>query len=399
MDEEQKQQYLEKYKRAKADGVKFYPDIIYKDLIVSFAVFLLLVGLAIHVGVAAEPPADPSDAAYIPRPEWYFLFLFELLKYFPGQIEWVGTVILPGIAVTALFLLPFLDRTPARHWKKRKLAVGVMTAIVVGMVGLTIKAAATTPPQEETSLATSLGESILLGQDVYNENCVECHGPEGDVTEIQGVEGLEGTVVSPISSKDVMYAFTDETLFNIIDMGQQDLGMPPFGLGYGGELQRGQILAIVDFMRYTWDDRSELPAEVTQANAMPALGAEEVPSYEVHVAPIFKRYCLSCHRPGKKNNNYLMGTYEEVMTSGDHTPNILTGDPAGSNLVLMLERKEIEAGGPMPPTKALKPELIDIIRRWIAAEAPNTAQDAAALPAPSNLATPEETSPTVTPTP
>jgi mono/diheme cytochrome c family protein len=208
--------------------------------------------------------------------------------------------------------------------------------------------------------------------------------------------------VSPISSKDVMYAFTDETLFNIMDMGQQDLGMPPFGLGYGGELQRGQLLAIVDFMRYTWDDRSELPAEVEQANAMPALGADEVPSYEVHVAPIFKRYCISCHRPGKKNNNYLMRTYEEVMTTGDHAPNIHVGDPATSNNVLMLERNEIEAGGPMPPTKALKPELIDIIKRWIAAGAPETAQDAAALSAPaaaSTTATPEETIATATPTP
>jgi len=399
MDEEQKQQYLEKYKRAKAEGVKFYPDIIYKDLLVSFAIFLLLVGLAAFVGVAAEPPADPSDASYIPRPEWYFLFLFEMLKYFPGQIEWVGTVIIPGIAVTVLFLLPFLDRSPFRYWKKRKWAVGIMSVIVVGMVALTIMAVASTPPMEEVSLATSLGESILLGQDVYNENCVECHGADGDVTTIEGVEGLEGTVVSPISSKDVMYAFTDETLFNIIDMGQQDLGMPPFGLGYGGELQRGQILAIVDFMRYTWDDRSELPAEVEQANAMPALGADEVPSYEVHVAPIFKRYCISCHRPGKKNNNYLMRTYEEVMTTGDHAPNIHVGDPATSNNVLMLERNEIEAGGPMPPTKALKPELIEIIKRWIAAGAPNTAQDAAALSAPSTTATPEEISTTATPTP
>lgn len=397
MDQEQKQRYLDKYKRAKAEGVKFYPDIIYKDLLVSFALFMLLVGLAIHVGVKAEPPADPSDSAYIPRPEWYFLFLFQMLKYLPGQLEWIGTVILPGIAVLALFLLPFYDRSPFRHWKKRKLAVGVMSTIVVGIVALTIVAAATTPPQEETSLANTLSERILLGQDVFNERCVECHGPDGDVTVIEGVEGLEGKVISPISSKDVMYAFTDETLFNIIDMGQQDLGMPPFGLGYGGELKRGEILAIVDFMRYTWDDRAELPAEVTQANTMPALAPDQVPSYVEHIQPIFKRYCISCHRTGKKNNNYLMGTYEEVMTSGDHAPNIIPGN-FESNAMLMLERQEIEAGGPMPPTKALKPELIDIIKRWIAAGAPNTAEDAAALPASVTTAIPEGALP-ATPTP
>ena len=93
MNEEQKREYLEKYQRDKDQGTKFYPDIIYKDLLITFAIFLLLVGMAIFIGVAAEPPADPSDSSYIPRPEWYFLFLFEMLKYFPGAIEWVGTVI------------------------------------------------------------------------------------------------------------------------------------------------------------------------------------------------------------------------------------------------------------------------------------------------------------------
>ena len=134
MNEEQKQAYLEEYKQEKEKGVKFYPDIIYKDLIVAFALFLLLVGLAIYVGVAAEPPADPSDSSYIPRPEWYFLFLFQLLKYFPGQIEWVGTVIIPTIAVLALLLLPFYDRSPFRHWKKRKVATAIMSIVVIGMV-------------------------------------------------------------------------------------------------------------------------------------------------------------------------------------------------------------------------------------------------------------------------
>jgi mono/diheme cytochrome c family protein len=397
VNEEQKKQYLEKYRQAKAGGWKFYPDIIYKDLLASFAIFVLLVGLSIYVGVAAEPPADPSDSAYIPRPEWYFLFLFQMLKYFPGKLEWVGTVILPGAAVLALFLLPFYDRSPFRYWKKRKLAVGVMSAIVVGMVALTVIAAVTTPPQEEANLATSLSESILLGSDLFSVQCVECHGAEGEGGEIKGVEGLENVVVKPINSQDEMYTHLDDTLYAIIDYGQPALGMTPFGVGYGGELRRGDIQAIVNFMRYTWDDRSELPAEVAQANAMPALAPDQVPSYVEYVAPIFKRNCVSCHRPGKKNNNYWMRTYEEVIDTGDSAPNVFRGDLT-SNMVRMLERQEIDAGGPMPPTKALKPEWIDIIKRWIVAGMPNTAEDAAALSAPVTTAIPEETSAT-TPTP
>ncbi len=410
MNEEQKQAYLEEYKQEKEKGVKFYPDIIYKDLVVSFGIFLLLVGLAIFVGVAAEPPADPSDSSYIPRPEWYFLFLFQMLKYFPGQIEWVGTVVIPTIAVLALFLLPFYDRSPFRHWKKRKLAAAIMSLVVVGIVALTIVAVVTTPPQEETALATTITDKIILGQDVYSIHCVECHGAEGEGGEIIGVEGLEGVVVKSISSQDEMYTRSDDTFYAIIDYGQPDLGMPPNGLGYGGELSRGEIDAMVTFMRYTWDDRAEIPVEAAQAGAIPELAPGEVPSYDVHIEPIIKRFCVSCHRPGKKNNNYLMRSFQETMETGDHAPNVIPGD-LNSNNILMINRQEIEAGGPMPPTRALRPELIEIFEKWVEGGAPQTAEEAAALSAtetpqipPGNetpvspLAIPEETEiPTPTP--
>ncbi len=376
MNDEIKQRYKEKYTLAKQKGVKFFPDIIYKDLLVAFGIFILLIGLAVFVGVPNEPKADPNDTSYIPRPEWYFLFLFQLLKYFPGEIEWIGTAVLPGLAVLTLFLLPFIDRNPHRHWSKRKVALSTMGVIVTGMVVLTILAVVTTPPQAEVAAATTISEQMALGEELYGLHCVECHGADGEGGEITSVAGLEGVVIKPINDQDVMYPFTDDTLYNIIAMGQPVQGMPPFGRAYGGELSPTEIEAIVTFMRYSWDDRAELPAEVTVAAAMPALKEGEVPSYEVHVAPIFKRYCVSCHVPGKKNNNYLMRTYQEVMESGDHAPNIIPGD-LGSNLIRMVHREEIEAGGPMPPTKALKPELVEILERWVLGGAPETAEQAA----------------------
>jgi menaquinol-cytochrome c reductase cytochrome b/c subunit len=379
VNEVQKKSYLEKYYKAKAKGVKFWPNVIYEDLLVTFAVFIILIMLATFVGVANEPKADPSDSAYIPRPEWYFLFLFQMLKYFPGSLEWIGTFILPVIAVGVLFLLPFLDRNPNRHFSKRKLAIGIMSAIVVGIIALTILAAATTPPQTEAgTAATKISDQILAGQDLYSVQCVECHGAEGEGGEVKGVEGLEGYMMKPINTQDEMYTRTDETLFNIIQYGQPSLGMTPFGKAFSGELGPGDIDAIVTFMRYTWDDRAEIPAEVAQASALPALAPDQVPSYEVHVAPLVKRYCASCHRAGKKNNNYLMGSYDEVMNSGDNAPNVKPGD-LSCNMIRMLNRDEIDAGGPMPPTKALKPEVLDIFTRWVASGAPNTAADAQAL--------------------
>jgi mono/diheme cytochrome c family protein len=398
VNEEQKREYQEKYQREKDQGTKFYPDIIYKDLLVSFAIFLLLVGLAIFVGVPAEPPADPSDSSYVPRPEWYFLFLFEMLKYFPGAIEWVGTVIIPTIAILALLLLPFYDRKPARYWKKRKLPTVIMGVIVIGMVALTIMAVVSTPPQEEEDVALTLSDQIVAGQDLYSIQCVECHGPDGEGGEIVGVEGLEGVVVKSISSQDEMYTRSDQTFYDIIDYGQPDLGMPPFGLAYGGELSRGEIQSIVAFMRYTWDDRAEIPQEAVQAGAIPTLGPDEIPSYEVHIAPIVKRYCVSCHRPGKENNNYLMRDYTETMETGDNAPNVIPFDLT-SNLIRMINREEIDAGGPMPPTKALKPELIEMFERWVLAGAPNTAEEAAAAAATLTPEAVSEPTEAATPTP
>jgi len=375
VNDEFKKKYWERYKRLKQKGVKFYPDILYKDLVVSFGLFLLLLGLATFVGVAPEPPADPNDTSYIPRPEWYFLFLYEFLKFVPGELEWVGATLLPGLAILILFLLPFIDKNPYRHWSKRKFGVGIMTAIVAAMVGLTALAVATAPEQPETVVAMSLPEQIARGQELYSIYCAECHGPNGEGGEIQGVEGLEGVVLKPINSQDEMYTRSDQTLYNIIEYGQQDLGMPPFGKAYGGELGPADIKAIVTFMRYTWDDRMELPEEV-KISGTPTLGPNEVPSYEEHIEPLVKRYCISCHRPGKKNNNYIMTSYEEIMNSGDHAPVIIPGDPENSIFMKLIRREKLDFSRPMPPTKPLPEDVIEIFERWIAAGAPKTAEEA-----------------------
>jgi mono/diheme cytochrome c family protein len=383
---EEKKKIQRKYEEAKQKGVKFWPNIIYKDLLMAFGIFLLLIGLATFVGIAPEPKADPSDTSYIPRPEWYFLFLFEFLKFIPGQIEWIGTAVIPLLAIILLFAVPFLDQDRFRHWKNRKLGVSIMGVVVIAMVGLTIRAVITKPEEEETTVATTVQEKIILGQELYSIQCVECHGPEGAGGEIQGVEGLEGTVVKVINSQDEMYTRTDETLANIINYGQQDLGMPPFGVAYGGPLKKAEIDAIVTFMRYTWDDRVEVPKEAAAAGAIPPLKPGEAPSYEEHVSKITKRYCVSCHREGKENNNYLMTSYEEMLQSGDHTDkNLIAGDLScyliqtiNGNAVYDPDTGE-EISSQMPPTKLMKEEYIMILEQWVLFGMPETIEDAQAL--------------------
>ena len=136
--------------------------------------------------------------------------------------------------------------------------------------------------------------------------------------------------------------------------------MNPFGKAYGGELTLSQIDYMVTFMRYAWDDRFEMP-EIPEL--FPPLAEGEVPSYDIHIAPIVKRYCISCHRAGKDNNNYLMTTYDEILTTGDNAPLITAGDP-DSILLKVIQGQEIKDPQTgevtirtMPLNSQLKPDI------------------------------------------
>ena len=91
---------------------KFFPEQVFKDTVGVAIAFIILFLMAMFAKVPLERLADPTDTAYIPRPEWYFLFLFQTLKFFKGPLETVGSVVLPGVAVLTLFLIPFIDRGP-----------------------------------------------------------------------------------------------------------------------------------------------------------------------------------------------------------------------------------------------------------------------------------------------
>ncbi|MBK7317267.1 c-type cytochrome [Candidatus Villigracilis affinis] len=467
MNEETKKKINARYEKELNKGERFWPDSIFKDVVVSLGIFILLVLLASFVGVAPEPKADPSDTSYIPRPEWYFLFLFKFLALYGqipllGKIEWLATVLIPGIAVGVLTLLPFIEKSPDRHYAKRALSISVMTIMVVGIILLTLmseiptvsadgskllgllQAAAglaipgvamivlfiasftarqtnprffiwttgltvvsmvivsgmvmnlhTPPAVEETEVANTVVDQIFAGQDLYSVHCTECHGDDGSVAVIEGVEGLEGEKITPINSHDVLYTITDSAMYEVIAYGRPNAGMTPFGKAYGGELSRSEIDYIVTYMRYMWDDRFEIPAEALKP-LFPPLAEGEVPSYEVHIQPIVKRYCISCHRAGKENNNYLMTSYEEILTTGDNVANNIIAGDENSYLLQVIQEHAImnpekpaeELIGVMPPNRALKPNIVDVFIRWIMNGMPQTAIDAAAL---FTIPTPEAT--------
>src|SRR5271154_1783099 len=126
---------------------KFFPEQVFKDTVATFLWFAILVGMAVAVRVPLGHVADPTDTSFIPRPEWYFLFLFQTLKLFNGPLEIVGSTILPGLAVLVLILVPFIDRGVMIKVTRRTFAAAVVVLAAIGWSGLTAAAILTTPKE------------------------------------------------------------------------------------------------------------------------------------------------------------------------------------------------------------------------------------------------------------
>lgn len=165
----------------------FFPWHVVKDTVVMGAVFASLLTVAMLVPAHLDEVANPADATYIPRPEWYFLSLFQMLKYFPGPLEPVATMVIPGATFGFLALLPFLDRGPGRHpfqGPRRWLTIG-MAAIIGGVAALTTLGLADRPQGknlDEWGLLPIAGLVLATGAD---NHCVSCHtagGPAAPVT-------------------------------------------------------------------------------------------------------------------------------------------------------------------------------------------------------------------------
>ncbi len=110
----------------------FYPKQMLKDSITALLIFVLLLTISILIPAGLELPADPSDTNYDPRPEWYFLAHYELLRALPAPPV-LGTIILPTLIILTLFALPFIDRSKSRSWRKRKRIVLPVTAFFLIM--------------------------------------------------------------------------------------------------------------------------------------------------------------------------------------------------------------------------------------------------------------------------
>jgi ubiquinol-cytochrome c reductase cytochrome b subunit len=177
----------------------FFPKQMARDAAASFLVFLSLLLLAHFFPARLEPTADPSDTAYVPRPEWYFLSLFQMLHYFRGKAVLVGTLIIPLAVVVFLFATPFLDRSATRRPRARRPWIAAGAGIAVAVVFLTGLAVleepaasmpAIEPPPPPLAFVSSdlknydmkgIAPSIARGGKlIAQKRCLECHWINGD---------------------------------------------------------------------------------------------------------------------------------------------------------------------------------------------------------------------------
>jgi menaquinol-cytochrome c reductase cytochrome b/c subunit len=199
------QQYKEDVKER---GKPFYPFAMLHDTIMSLVVVCVIVGLAVvwkyttpgnhhtieagWLGKLYDAPADPGTINFVPRPDWYFYFLFYLLRIFkwPPTVV-IGTVGLPTVLLIILLLIPFIDVRPERRLSRRPVAIVASILVVISMGVLTYKGAtakealgtelvAKVPTWAKTEGFTGNPQAIAGAKLFAVAGCLNCHTYLGD---------------------------------------------------------------------------------------------------------------------------------------------------------------------------------------------------------------------------
>jgi menaquinol-cytochrome c reductase cytochrome b/c subunit len=192
MNSKQKERYLREYQILKNQGKPFFPYAVLKDSAMAAIVLVVIMALAIVLGAGElANKADPTSTTYTPRPDWYFYFLFEVLRVIkPPSLVVLASVGIPTIALVLLLLLPFYDRNPERRPERRPIATTAGVATIAAMAYLTYLGAHAEAPDK---VNLPVPASAQPGQVVVNQSgCGACHkfgeagnaGPGPDLTKV-----------------------------------------------------------------------------------------------------------------------------------------------------------------------------------------------------------------------
>ena len=188
----------------------FYPRQVLMDLALTALLIMGLGLLAFFTPMQLGPPANPSDAQYVPRPEWYYLPIFQWLKYWHGAASVIGVLIIPTVVALGIVAVPFLDRSIERRPWKRPIAMGAYAFVMCMLIGLGLRSQYVDkhdagvsqqlakqkaeeeeymrkPFEPELSSASLAAENTALadpvaakGKTIFEENsCNACHGDGG----------------------------------------------------------------------------------------------------------------------------------------------------------------------------------------------------------------------------
>jgi mono/diheme cytochrome c family protein len=220
------------------------------DIAFTFLVIAVLAFLAHFHPFELGPAANPANTQYYPRPEWYYRPMFEELKYFPGSLEVVGSVVIPSILIVLLILAPFIDRSRERRPWKRPIAMGTYSLVLLAMAALGVLSywqdrhdptVANQLQQQHQAVesymqapfkpflvgtaaaaATSSNPVAEKGKTLYTgQGCNSCHG-----------EGGVGTPMAP-GLAGLATKFSPQQIANIIRTPPSEMaaaGMPAFNL-------------------------------------------------------------------------------------------------------------------------------------------------------------------------
>ncbi len=218
MNRRQKEEYLREYSILKSQGKPFFPYAVAKDSAMACVVMICIITMSLVLGAELGSKANPTTTTYVPRPEWYFFFLFELLRVIkPPSLVPLATIGVPTIGMILLFLLPFYDRGPERRPERRPVATLTGIFVIGAMALLTYEGANAGSPtaiEMPTPAAIKQAGGVTLKEFeagravVAQSGCLACHkigdngnsGPGPDLTRIGARlprQGIARTLVNP----------------------------------------------------------------------------------------------------------------------------------------------------------------------------------------------------------
>ena len=186
MNQAEKEAYLREYSILKNEGKPFFPYAVTKDAVMAVIVMAVIIFLSLMFGAELGPKADPTSTTYVPRPDWYFFFLFEVLRVMRNVPKFtpMATIGVPTICMILLFLLPFYDRSPERRIERRPVALAAGIATIAAMAYLTYSGANTGSPNTvdlnalkiPAGLTAAQMQQFKMGAEVVGESgCLACH--------------------------------------------------------------------------------------------------------------------------------------------------------------------------------------------------------------------------------